>query len=419
MTNHKHTETTVAAARQPHVVFAGGGTGGHLFPGLAVAAELCRRWPWLRVTFVGAGKPIEREWVAAAGYDYVVLPCRPVPKRLWHVPGFLFDNLAGYRAARHLLAEQPASVVVGLGGYASAPMGRAAARSGAKLVLLEQNVVAGRATRWLARSADAICLAFAQTADELRTSGKILITGTPIRPGFTNASPPELRRRLLVLGGSGGAELLNRCVPRALYHVREHLEGGEIVHQAGPAGAAATEALYRKFGLDAEVVPFVVDMPRMLSWTGLAVSRAGGSTLAELAAASVPTVLLPYPHATGDHQRKNAEVFRDAGGCLLVDQRDMAGRLEPALVEAFRGLLADRPRRQRMSQMIGRLARPNAAAEVAQIIEGLIGQSSRRSAHAIRPDRLISPSLGLDFEPHGKGHHSPRQQGVSLLESPR
>jgi len=391
------------------VVFAGGGTGGHLFPGLAVAAELRRRWPWLPVTFVGSGRPIEREWVTAAGFDYFVLSCRPLPTRFWQVPRFLWDNLAGYREARRLLAERPASVVVGLGGYASAPMGRAARRAGAKLVLLEQNILPGRATCWLARSADALCVAFSQTIEQLRPSGEIHVTGTPIRAGFTNTSPAALRRRLLVLGGSGGAEPLNQVVPRAIYQVREHLEGGEIVHHAGAAGAEATEKLYRKLGLAAEVIPFVVDMPRMLSWTGLAVSRAGGSTLAELAAAGVPAVLVPYPHAAGDHQRKNAEVFRDRGGCVLVDQRDARGRLEDALAEALHSLLADRQRRERISHTMSTLARPDAAREVADVVERLLDQFPHRGGSLSGPNDPAASQVGAYQLLHGRVASNPHE----------
>jgi len=382
--------STCSPPNRPHVVFAGGGTGGHLFPGLAVAAEMGRRWSGPQITFVGSGKPIEREWVTAAGYEYVVLPCRPAPRRVWQLPSFVLDNMAGYRAARHFLAEHPASVVVGLGGYASAPMGRAARRSGAKLVLLEQNAVPGRVTRWLARWADAICVAFDDTARGLRRRGEIHVTGTPIRSGFTDASPPASRRRLLVLGGSSGAESLNEAVPRALYKVRQHLEGGEIVHQAGPEGVAATQELYRKLGLEAEVVPFVVDMPRMLSWTGLAVSRAGGSALAELAAAGVPSVLIPYPGAIGDHQRRNAEVFCDSGGCVMIDQRDVDGRLDETLAETLAGLLSDRPRRERMSGMIRSLARPDAARDVVEIMERLLGRMPRGPAPTLGPDRFAA-----------------------------
>ncbi|MBN1589874.1 MAG: undecaprenyldiphospho-muramoylpentapeptide beta-N-acetylglucosaminyltransferase [Pirellulales bacterium] len=396
MIKNQPRKSTFAGVNRPHVVFAGGGTGGHLFPGLAVACQLRRRLPDVRVTFVGSGKPLECQWVGAAGFDYVVLPSRPVPKRFWQFPAFLRNNLAGYQAAKRLLRQRHVSVVVGLGGYASAPVGRAAKSCDAKLVLLEQNVVPGRASRWLARSADAVCLAFAQTAQRLRCRGEIHVTGTPIRPGFHTMTPPLQRRRLLVLGGSNGAESLNEIVPRALYRIREHLDGGEIVHQTGSATVEATQSLYAKLGLTADVVPFIVDMPRMLSWTGLAVSRAGGSTLAELAAAGVPSVLLPYPHAANDHQRKNAELFRDSGGCVLIDQRDVDGRLDQSLAETLKTLLTDRPRRERIAHTMRSLARPDAAVDVAELILDLLGNPR---PPVLRPTHRAAPSA-VSTKPH-------------------
>ncbi|NLE37828.1 MAG: undecaprenyldiphospho-muramoylpentapeptide beta-N-acetylglucosaminyltransferase [Pirellulaceae bacterium] len=368
MISHPLSKPAHVNGEPPHVIFAGGGTGGHLFPGLAVAGELRRRRPDLRITFVGSGKSFEREWVASAEFDYIVLPCSPLPQRFWHLPGFLLDNAAGYRAARRLLREKHPSVVVGLGGYASVPVARTARRAGAKLVLLEQNVVPGRANRWLARAADAVCVAFPDTVERLRSRGEILVTGTPIRPGFTNVTPERDRRRLLVLGGSGGARSLNQQVPLALYKVRRHLQGGEIVHQAGEADLDATKRLYDKLGLKADVVPFIVDMPRMLGWAGLAISRAGGSALAELAAAGVPAVLLPYPHAANDHQRKNAELFRDSGGCVLIDSREHDGRIDRPLAESLGAILSDPLRRERLSYTMQCLARPDAARDVANIV---------------------------------------------------
>ena len=157
-----------ASDRAPHVVFTGGGTGGHLFPALAVAERLRGEMPRARITFVGSGKPFERRHVAAAGFAYLALPCRPLPRRAWHAPAFLMQNAASYLAARRILREQHVRVVIGSGGYASVPVARAAKGCGALLVLLEQNVVPGRANRWLARRADAVCLAFERTVSRLR-----------------------------------------------------------------------------------------------------------------------------------------------------------------------------------------------------------------------------------------------------------
>ena len=147
-----------------HIVFSGGGTGGHLFPGLAVAEQLAAMIPRVRITFCGGGKPFERKYVSRAGFDYFALPARPLPHGAREAVAFVVENLAGYLAARRFLREEHVAAVVGLGGYASVPMARAAARRRVPLVLLEQNAVPGKATRWLARRAALICTAFDETA---------------------------------------------------------------------------------------------------------------------------------------------------------------------------------------------------------------------------------------------------------------
>ncbi|MFZ1933604.1 MAG: UDP-N-acetylglucosamine--N-acetylmuramyl-(pentapeptide) pyrophosphoryl-undecaprenol N-acetylglucosamine transferase [Thermoguttaceae bacterium] len=399
-----------------HIVFSGGGTGGHLFPGLAVAEQLSAMIPRLRITFCGGGKSFERQAVSKAGFEYFALPSRPLPNAAREAVSFVVENLAGYLAARRFLREERVSAVVGLGGYASAAMARAASRRDVPLVLLEQNAVAGRASRWLARRATLICTAFAETAAGLRCHCPVRVTGNPIRFGFDrdtrltmvtipartereaagNPSPPlpispsprlpvfaspGLRRllpprQLLVLGGSGGARSLNENVPRALYKVRRQLAEWYIVHQSGQADLDATKTLYRKFDLPATVVPFIEDMPAMLRTTDLAVCRAGGTTLAELAAAAVPSVLLPYPHAADDHQLANARAFSAGGGCVTIDERQISDRLDDRLADMLCFLLANEALRRRMSAAMHQLARPTAAQDVAELIWSVVSSQS-------------------------------------------
>jgi UDP-N-acetylglucosamine--N-acetylmuramyl-(pentapeptide) pyrophosphoryl-undecaprenol N-acetylglucosamine transferase len=383
-----------------HFVFAGGGTGGHLFPGLAVAERLVVEVPDARITFAGSGKQLERREVAAAGFDYLVLPCRPLPRGAREAWSFLLENLAGYLAAARLLDEQRVDGVVGLGGYASVPMARAARRCGVPLVLLEQNAVPGRATRWLARSAALVCAGLAQTRARLRCRCPVRVTGTPIRKSSQEPLPLETwrcgeptgeaervpdtfsPRQLIVLGGSSGARTINRNVPRALYKIGVDLAGWKIVHQSGETDLEATRQLYRKLGLEAAVAGFIDRMPDMLAASDLAVCRAGGTTLAELAAAGLPAVLLPYPHATNDHQRRNAEVFSKAGGSVTLDECTLSGRLDDHLAEAIRGLLCDSQERARMSAAMRRLAHPDAAAEVAALILQEVRRRSPRGLPA-------------------------------------
>ena len=368
-----------------HIVFAGGGTGGHLFPGLVVAERLVAAAPHVRITFCGVGKPFEQEHVARHGFRYFALPARPLPRRARDAVPFVVNNVTSYVAATRFIREEHVAAVVGLGGYASVPMGRAAIGRGVPLVLLEQNAVAGRATRWLARRAAMVCASFDRT-DGLNGRCPIRVTGNPVRrckgravvgetatgqseissPQFLIANPTALR--LLVLGGSGGAGSLNENVPRALYKIRPQLQGWQIIHQSGESGFDLARTLYNKLDLPATVEPFLDDVPETLSATDLAICRAGGTTLAELAAAGVPAVLLPYPRATDDHQAANARHFARGGGCVTIDELAAAGRLDERLAEVACFLLANDRLRRRMADAMCRLARPNAADDVAELV---------------------------------------------------
>jgi UDP-N-acetylglucosamine--N-acetylmuramyl-(pentapeptide) pyrophosphoryl-undecaprenol N-acetylglucosamine transferase len=366
------------------IVFTGGGTGGHLFPGLAVAAELAEGAPGLRITFAGTGKQLEQQAVRAAGFGYVAVPCRPLPRRPGDALRFLIDSIAGYRAALRLLRSRPVAVVVGLGGYGCVPVARAAVRHKVPLVLLEQNATLGRATRWLARWATVVCTAFEHTAVPPERGRALQVTGNPVRRGFVQERLGQGRgkadgssRQLLVVGGSSGARTLNQYVPRVLGNLRPRLSGWEVLHQSGPVEWEATKGAYASLGIRADVVPFVDDMPALMARADLAVCRAGGTTLAELAASGLPAVLLPYPYAAGNHQRTNADVFSSAGGCVTVDERDWKGCLEEHLTGTISTLLADGTRRAAMSRAIARLARPDAARDVAALVADLAGRRGR------------------------------------------
>jgi UDP-N-acetylglucosamine--N-acetylmuramyl-(pentapeptide) pyrophosphoryl-undecaprenol N-acetylglucosamine transferase len=383
-----------------HIVFSGGGTGGHLFPGLAVAQRLAAAIPRLRITFCGAGKPFERRSVSQAGFDYVALPARPLPSRAREAVAFLVENLASYLAAGRFLRDEHVAAVVGLGGYASVPMARAATRWRVPLVLLEQNAIPGKATRWLARRAALICTAFEETGKLLRCRCPIRVTGNPVRAEFcgisTNPRKGMLEQRddapisppsalplppsqLLVLGGSGGARSLNENVPRTLYKIRGQLAGWKIIHQSGESELDATRTLYAKLDLPATVQPFLSDMPAALAATDLAICRAGGTTLAELATVGVPAILLPYPHAADDHQAANARAFSARGGSITIDQRDVAGRLDDQLAEMLCFLLANDGLRKQMSAAMCELARPNAAGDVAELVWSIVSSRSHRA----------------------------------------
>jgi len=351
-----------------------------LFPGLAVAEQLRQLEPRVRITFAGSGHEFERRHVSQAGFDYLALPCCALPRSAWETVRFLADNMAGYRGGVRFLRQEKVDLVVGLGGYVSVPMGRAAAARDVPLVLLEQNVTPGRATKYLASSASLICSAFEEARAALRATCPVRVTGNPIRLalGANAAAPPRepmhasSSRRLLILGGSRGASQLNQLLPPALYKLGIARRGWKIVHQSGEAEHAATRELYGKFAISARVVPFLHDVRRELARTTLAVCRAGGTTLAELAVAGTPAVLVPYPAARDDHQRSNADHFAAVGAGEVFDTRDIQGRADDQLAALLSMLVDDDEQRARMSASMHSLARPNAAWHVANMVRGML-----------------------------------------------
>lgn len=376
----------------PHIVFAGGGTAGHLHPGLAVARQLSYCLPKARITFAGSSKPNEHHTVAAAGFEYAAIPSRPIPRSPWQAVRFATDNLAGYCAARWLLREQAVDLVVGLGGFASAATVRAAQSAETPVVLLEQNALPGRATRWLAPRASLVCAAFHEVRAHLPASIPLRFTGNPVRPDFQrlywtprgdDSGEPHCERRLLILGGSGGSSSINQNVPRAMHKLRGQMRGWRIVHQTGAGQLDTTQRLYHKFGLEALVVSFIDEMAEVMGRTDLVISRAGGTTLAELAMAGLPALLLPFPQATDNHQMENAQALANGEACRVLDERSSDGRLDDRLVQELTPLLSDGALCRRMGEQMRTFAHPNAASDVAESICQLLGvetDTPRRAA---------------------------------------
>jgi UDP-N-acetylglucosamine--N-acetylmuramyl-(pentapeptide) pyrophosphoryl-undecaprenol N-acetylglucosamine transferase len=360
-----------------HIVFAGGVTGGHLFPGLAVAERVLNSAPETDISFLGPGAEFERKQVARYGYDYVPIACPRAPHGVAQTARFGYRMLQGYRTALRYLRRSRASVVVGLGSFASVPTALAAARLRIPLVLLEQNAVIGRANRRLARLASALCLSFDTTFAEprdrfLAARHVTFVTGTPIRTEFSTAKHRGTRLpRIVVLGGSGGARLLNQSVPEAMAKLGSLVEQWQILHQAGAVDQAATEATYRAVGVKALVQTFFDDPAAILAAADLAICRAGGSTLAELAATRVPSILVPLDRAMDNHQRVNARSFAAAGAATVVDDTTKSVILAKHLAIEIAQLMGNPARRGAMQTSLGHLARLDAAAHVSEIVRYL------------------------------------------------
>jgi UDP-N-acetylglucosamine--N-acetylmuramyl-(pentapeptide) pyrophosphoryl-undecaprenol N-acetylglucosamine transferase len=373
-----------------HIVFAGGGSAGRLYPGLAVAAHLKVQLPDAAITFVGGGKPIERHPVQAAGFNYVTIPSQPVPRNPYLAMRFVTDNVAGYWASRWYLKEHRASLVVGLGGYASAATVRAATSRGIPTVLLEQNAVPRHVTRWLAQSADMVCAGFDEVQAHLPPNTPIALTGNPARPAFErmyrderagntandgNLLPAVRERRLVVIGGADGARTINEFMPPALRRLREQLRGWQIVHQTGEGQLQQTIDRYRAASVDALTVSFIDEMAPVMFASDLVVCRAGGTTLAELALAGVPALLVPYPRDVEAYQLANAEVVAAAGAATVIDESSLDGPLDDALADQLALLLIDNSRRELMAENMRLLARPDAAELITDTIRTVLSAS--------------------------------------------
>jgi len=361
--------------------FAGGGTGGHLTPGLAVAAELLERDHRCRIVFVGSDRPLERRLVSADGYEHRVLPVESTATLRRHPLRFALRNWRAYRMARALLETDSPQVVIGLGGFASVPTLQAAIRKGIPAVLLEQNTIPGRATRFFSRRAAAVCTAFSETAGRLPSGSRVELTGNPVRGAIAELCLREATLgagampTLLVLGGSQGAESLNASVASLLLRQPPQLIGWRIVHQTGAAQHAQIEEAYRKAGFAHFVQPFFENLSDWYSEATLVISRAGATTLAELACAGCPTVLLPFPHAADNHQLANARVFEAAGAAMVIEHSASPSATGGQLAQAVSSLANDPLRRAAMRRAMGTLARPDAARNVWQVLQTLPSRS--------------------------------------------
>ena len=342
-------------------IFAGG-TGGHVFPALAVADRL-REEGW-SVSWVGTRRGIEARVVPRAR-----LPLHFISTRRFRgarrAGALAATGVALVQAAALLLRIRPA-LVLGMGGFVSAPGGVAAWLLRRPLLIHEQNAIPGLANRVLARVATGIMESFSDTFSR-RGNGWLRTTGNPVRAALSVLPPPERRfadrnatLRVLVLGGSQGAEALNRSMPTAAALVEQPLE---IRHQAGEGGQAdTTRERYREAGVEVRVTPFVDDVAEAYAWADVAVCRAGASTVAELSATGLGAILVPYPWAADDHQTAKARILERRGAaCVVPEEGGLAARLASLLGE----LAADRARRLAMAEAAWRGGQRDAAERVA------------------------------------------------------
>ncbi len=370
---------TVRRRDDLRVAIAGGGTGGHAFPALAVAEAVMRLRPSARVLFVGSKGRDGRSAGHMAldnGIETLFLSA-PRPKRTLAGLPLFGARLAGAVAeATRALARFRPHVVVGAGGYASVAPAVAAKLLGAKLVLLEQNAIPGRANRLLARLADEVHTQFAESVRRFPARTRVRVTGNPVREKVLVSARRRRSRRidgpftLLVMGGSQGARSVNEALWDALPRLGAAMPRMRVYHCAGWRDEDRARARLFASGLSGRSWGFCKVMHELYSCADLAVARAGATSIAELAAAGLPALLVPYPHATDRHQDANADVLAAAGACEVLSDAGLDGK---TLAEAVLGLARDPVRRARMARSCLDFASPGAAAAVARRIEALAG----------------------------------------------
>ena len=350
------------------IVFAGGGTGGHLFPGLAVAREFQRRDSKTEILFIGTEQGIEYRVLPKEGFKLETLAVKGMKGRglrglfdaLYGIPAGLWRSLAILRGFRP-------DCVIGLGGYASGPVLLTAKLKRIRCAIMEQNLRPGFTNKLLARWVDRVFTAYSES-ERYFPGARVLETGNPVR--WTRA--PQVKRSekfsLLVFGGSSGARRINNAVVDALKLLGDLKDAIAITHQTGPLDYDAIKQAYGALPFEATVTPFIDRMDEAYAGADLVLCRAGAMTLAELTVFGKAAILVPYPYAIYDHQRSNAESLQERGAAAVILDQELTGAL---LAGRIRGYFKDRPRLERMAAAARALGRPDAAARIVDACYGL------------------------------------------------
>jgi len=350
------------------VLIAGGGTGGHVFPGVALAEEVVGRHPGNDAVFVGTARGLEATVVPAAGYPIELIQVKGIKGKglasalgnLLLVPGALLRSIA-------ILRKWRPDVVVGVGGYASGPVVLAAWLLRIPTAVQEQNATAGFTNRLLGHFVRTAFTAFPEAARYF-PKRKVQQLGNPIRRGmldnFMRPTSPHDRPHVLVFGGSQGAHALNMRLVEALPHLSDLREKLTLTHQTGVRDREAVEKGYAAIGFAHDAREFITDMSAAYAAADLVVCRAGATTLAELTVCQKPSILVPFPFAADNHQVVNARSLVEAGAAVMIEERDLTGEL---LAREIRAILLDPDRRKQMARAAGRLGAPQAAREIIDV----------------------------------------------------
>ena len=353
-------------------IIAGGGTGGHVIPALAIAYQLKKQFA-AEILFIGTARGIETRLVPQAGFPLQLIQVGALKNvSLMTRAKTMFDLPRAIAASSRMLSEFDPEVVIGVGGYASGPAMIAAIRRGLPTLAFEPNVVPGFANRMIARWVSAAAVHFEETCQYFPNCK---VTGVPVREAFFSIpQKAENTPTLLVFGGSQGARAINQAIttPESLAGLREKVPGIHIIHQTGQHDYDQVLAAYQQSGISGEVHKFIDDMPRTFARADLLVCRSGASTVAEITAAGKPAIFVPFPAAADDHQNVNARALERVGAAVVVEQSNLDAAY---LVDTVAAVIGDARRLQSMFAAAKSLAHPKAVEEIAEMVVQLAGRA--------------------------------------------
>ncbi|MEA3363001.1 MAG: undecaprenyldiphospho-muramoylpentapeptide beta-N-acetylglucosaminyltransferase [Thermodesulfobacteriota bacterium] len=354
------------------LLLAGGGTGGHLFPAVALAQLLLKQDETAAVQFVGTKRGLEQRLLPKLGLPLATVDMVGVVGRGWRGRIELVPKLIkSLIQAKIILRNFKPDLVIGVGGYASVPVLLIAKMTGVPYLIHEQNAIPGLSNRLFGRWAKSICLSFSESGSGFDRS-KTVVTGNPLRQGLESvAEEMSQRGKLLIFGGSRGARAINQAVIEMLPFLIEWEQRPEILHQTGEEDLLQVQQAYRNAGFNPEqVVPFIDDMASAYRQASLVICRAGATTLAELTACGRAAILIPFPSAAGDHQTANAKALENVGAAISLPQSEL---VPESLARLVKNLLADRQTLQRMGEQGRQLNFPGAAERILNECRCLLG----------------------------------------------
>ncbi len=343
------------------VILAGGGTGGHLFPGLAVAREFQQRDAMTEILFVGTQQGIEARVLPKEGFPLETIPVRGLKGRgIRGLLDALYGVPAGFLRSLGIIRKFRPHLIIGLGGYASGPLLLAAKLKGIRCAIMEQNLRPGFTNKILARFVGRVFTSYRESVNYF-PGGKLLETGNPIRWRRLPDIPKSEKFTLLIFGGSAGAHRINLAVIEAMKRLTDLAGELKLIHQTGQADFDSIKTAYAALPFEAEATPFIDKMDEAYAQADLVLCRAGATTVAELTAFGKAAILVPYPYAIYDHQRWNAQTLQDRGAAEMILDQDLSGEI---LAPRIRSYVSDRRRVEGMASAARALGRPEAAARI-------------------------------------------------------